>query len=112
MIVDFDAHQVDQFLLGCMISCALPTYILHYLPNFPLLFDLLTQGNGHERDFMEDERVYIMDMYNRWIYPNDMRAKGSGTLSFSLSLSPFVPPSFLKIDSFFPSFYCVIVTSW
>ena len=25
---------------------------------------------------MEDDRVYIMDMYNRWIYPNDVRAKG------------------------------------
>ena len=26
---------------------------------------------------MEDEKVYIMDMYNRWIYPNDVQAKGS-----------------------------------
>lgn len=34
------------------------------------------QGNGHERDFINDERVYIMDMYNRWIYPNDREAKG------------------------------------
>ena len=34
------------------------------------------QGNGHERDFISDERVYIMDMYNRWIYPNDRQAKG------------------------------------
>ena len=25
---------------------------------------------------MNDERVYIMDMYNRWIYPNDREAKG------------------------------------
>ena len=33
------------------------------------------QGNGHERDFMKDDRVYIMDMYNRWIYPNDKEAK-------------------------------------
>lgn len=33
------------------------------------------QGNGHENDFSGDERVYIMDMYNRWIYPNDRRAK-------------------------------------
>ncbi len=36
------------------------------------------QGNGHERDFMDDDRVYIMDMYNRWIYPNDREAKGQG----------------------------------
>ena len=33
------------------------------------------QGNGHERDFLDDERVYIMDMYNKWIYPNDGPAK-------------------------------------
>ena len=26
---------------------------------------------------MNDDRVYIMDMYNRWIYPNDVRAKGN-----------------------------------
>ena len=24
---------------------------------------------------MDDEKVYIMDMYNRWIYPNDIKAK-------------------------------------
>ncbi|WAQ97692.1 HDA11-like protein, partial [Mya arenaria] len=33
------------------------------------------QGNGHERDFMEDSRVYIMDVYNRGIYPHDGFAK-------------------------------------
>ncbi|KAM3914826.1 histone deacetylase 11 [Leptodactylus fuscus] len=33
------------------------------------------QGNGHERDFMDDKRVYIMDMYNRHIYPGDTAAK-------------------------------------
>ena len=33
------------------------------------------QGNGHERDFMDDENVYILDMYNRWIYPGDRHAK-------------------------------------
>lgn len=33
------------------------------------------QGNGHERDFMDDERVYIMDVYNRGIYPHDGFAK-------------------------------------
>ena len=34
-----------------------------------------TQGNGHERDFMGDKRVYIMDVYNRHIYPGDRFAK-------------------------------------
>ncbi|KYO29848.1 histone deacetylase 11 [Alligator mississippiensis] len=33
------------------------------------------QGNGHERDFMDDQRVYIMDVYNRYIYPGDGFAK-------------------------------------
>ncbi|CAJ0929985.1 unnamed protein product [Ranitomeya imitator] len=33
------------------------------------------QGNGHARDFMDDKRVYIMDMYNRHIYPGDTLAK-------------------------------------
>ncbi|KAM8799586.1 histone deacetylase 11 isoform 2-T2 [Eudromia elegans] len=33
------------------------------------------QGNGHERDFMDDNRVYIMDAYNRYIYPGDGFAK-------------------------------------
>ncbi|KAM6475833.1 histone deacetylase 11 isoform 1-T1 [Liasis olivaceus] len=33
------------------------------------------QGNGHERDFLEDRRVYIMDVYNRYIYPGDGFAK-------------------------------------
>ncbi|OMO66924.1 Histone deacetylase superfamily [Corchorus capsularis] len=34
------------------------------------------QGNGHERDFADDGRVYIMDMYNPQIYPFDMTARG------------------------------------
>ncbi|XP_060604311.1 histone deacetylase 11-like, partial [Ruditapes philippinarum] len=33
------------------------------------------QGNGHERDFMNDDSVYIMDVYNRGIYPHDGYAK-------------------------------------
>ncbi|KAK2152442.1 hypothetical protein LSH36_328g00006 [Paralvinella palmiformis] len=33
------------------------------------------QGNGHERDFEEDDRVYILDMFNRGIYPHDGYAK-------------------------------------
>ena len=34
------------------------------------------QGNGHENDFMHDSHVYIVDVYNKWIYPNDTQAKG------------------------------------
>ncbi|XP_047203902.1 histone deacetylase 11 isoform X4 [Girardinichthys multiradiatus] len=33
------------------------------------------QGNGHERDFLDDTRVFIMDMYNHNIYPGDLYAK-------------------------------------
>uniref|UniRef100_A0A3B4A7M9 Histone deacetylase domain-containing protein n=1 Tax=Periophthalmus magnuspinnatus TaxID=409849 RepID=A0A3B4A7M9_9GOBI len=33
------------------------------------------KGNGHERDFLDDQRVFIMDMYNRHIYPRDAYAK-------------------------------------
>ncbi len=36
---------------------------------------LCLQGNGHERDFMEEDKVYILDMYNRGIYPHDGFAK-------------------------------------
>lgn len=35
------------------------------------------QGNGHERDFTNCENVYIMDMYNANIYPQDHQAKKS-----------------------------------
>uniref|UniRef100_A0A8C5HC67 Histone deacetylase domain-containing protein n=1 Tax=Gouania willdenowi TaxID=441366 RepID=A0A8C5HC67_GOUWI len=33
------------------------------------------KGNGHERDFLNDQRVFIMDMFNRHIYPGDVHAK-------------------------------------
>ena len=29
------------------------------------------QGNGHERDHMDDENTYIVDAYNHNIYPGD-----------------------------------------
>lgn len=35
------------------------------------------QGNGHERDFQGDSRVYILDAYNRGIYPKDTEAKSA-----------------------------------
>lgn len=34
------------------------------------------QGNGHEKDFSGDSRVYILDMYNPDIYPFDYEARG------------------------------------
>jgi histone deacetylase 11 len=32
------------------------------------------QGNGHERDFINDEQVCIIDAYNPNIYPGDYEA--------------------------------------
>ncbi|KAK9052825.1 hypothetical protein SSX86_029455 [Deinandra increscens subsp. villosa] len=33
------------------------------------------QGNGHEKDFANDGRIYILDMYNPNIYPLDYEAR-------------------------------------
>lgn len=33
------------------------------------------QGNGHERDFLEDPNVHIIDFYNNNIFPADEKAK-------------------------------------
>ena len=33
------------------------------------------QGNGHERDFATDKNTFILDVYNRHIYPCDTEAK-------------------------------------
>ena len=33
------------------------------------------QGNGHERDFINISNVYIIDIYNGGIYPNDKIGK-------------------------------------
>lgn len=57
------------------------------------------QGNGHERDFMGDQRVYIMDVYNRHIYPGDRFAKRKLPATFSpeftLAWMGFSPEYFL-----------------
>uniref|UniRef100_A0A915PLK3 Histone deacetylase 11 n=1 Tax=Setaria digitata TaxID=48799 RepID=A0A915PLK3_9BILA len=52
MIVDLDAHQL-----------------------FVNIGRLFSQGNGHENDFNSDSRVFILDMFNNRIYPNDLRAR-------------------------------------
>uniref|UniRef100_A0A1A9WRL1 Histone deacetylase 11 n=1 Tax=Glossina brevipalpis TaxID=37001 RepID=A0A1A9WRL1_9MUSC len=44
------------------------------------------QGNGHERDFLHNRNVYIMDMYNVAIYPKDEPAKLA--VGFSVELRP------------------------
>ena len=35
------------------------------------------QGNGPERDFMDDPNIFIIDSYNPDIYPYDFQAKKS-----------------------------------
>lgn len=33
------------------------------------------QGNGHERDFVNNSNIFIMDVYNADIYPRDKDAR-------------------------------------
>ncbi len=35
------------------------------------------QGNGYQRDFLGDKDVFIVDMYNREIFPHDGKAKAA-----------------------------------
>ncbi|XP_022823677.1 histone deacetylase 11 [Spodoptera litura] len=50
--------------------------VLHDLIQNAMIVDLdAHQGNGYERDFLGVPEVYIMDMYNKHIYPNDKEAK-------------------------------------
>ena len=49
--------------------------IIIILMYFFTLKRILYQGNGHEADFDKDEQVFIMDVYNAYIYPRDMKVK-------------------------------------
>ncbi|XP_035442927.1 histone deacetylase 11 [Spodoptera frugiperda] len=50
--------------------------VIHHLIQNAMIVDLdAHQGNGYERDFLGVPEVYIMDMYNKHIYPNDKEAK-------------------------------------
>jgi histone deacetylase 11 len=42
------------------------------------------QGNGPERDFLGDDRVLIMDVYNRYIFPGDTEAKKAIDMELAL----------------------------
>ncbi|KHJ98735.1 hypothetical protein OESDEN_01284 [Oesophagostomum dentatum] len=57
LIVDLDAHQV-RGLFEILILVTIQ----------------MLKGNGHERDFGGDPRVFILDVYNPRIYPWDHRA--------------------------------------
>lgn len=45
------------------------------------------QGNGHERDALNDPDIYIIDAYNHGIYPNDVEAKDAIADDLSIKFS-------------------------
>ena len=47
------------------------------------------QGNGYERDLGMDSKVFIADIYNRWIYPNDREAKSKCSYTSVCSIRVF-----------------------
>ncbi|KAH0969475.1 hypothetical protein GBA52_028656 [Prunus armeniaca] len=49
---------------------------IHFAFERVMIIDLdAHQGNGHEMDFANDSRVYILDVYNPGIYPFDYEAR-------------------------------------
>lgn len=71
------------------------------------------QGNGHERDFLGDSSVYILDFFNPFIYPNDIYAKQAIAESVEIAYNtssdetylPTLKKTFQKsLNSFRPSF--------
>uniref|UniRef100_A0A0N4U4Q8 Histone deacetylase 11 n=1 Tax=Dracunculus medinensis TaxID=318479 RepID=A0A0N4U4Q8_DRAME len=64
------------FCVYADITLALKFLFLKHLIKRAMIVDLdAHQGNGHERDFSGDRRVYIFDMFNCQIYPNDKIAR-------------------------------------
>lgn len=60
LIVDLDAHQVR---LSKNAQLCVTIHKISF------------KGNGYARDFLNDQDIYIMDMYNYAIYPGDIPAK-------------------------------------
>ena len=69
------------------------------------------QGNGHERDHLENPDVFIVDAYNHRIYPGDMEARRAIGLDIPITYST-TDEKYLEemdaigteIDSFKPDF--------
>ncbi|XP_022104034.1 histone deacetylase 11-like isoform X2 [Acanthaster planci] len=60
------------------------------------------QGNGHERDFMNmQDTVYILDMYNRSIYPHDGYAKRGIRQKVELDFFTDDGPFLRAVDKYF-----------
>lgn len=69
------------FCLYADITLAIRFLLIEQLITKAMIVDLdAHQGNGHEHDFLKDDRVYIFDMFNYAIYPGDFKAKGNSTL--------------------------------
>lgn len=72
------SDQGGGFCAYADISLALQ-FLFHEKPDKvkkAMIIDLdAHQGNGHERDFMGDPNVYIMDVFNSYIYPRDYVAR-------------------------------------
>ncbi|XP_047538953.1 histone deacetylase 11 [Vanessa atalanta] len=58
------------------ITLLIKNLVVHRNVQNAMIVDLdAHQGNGYQRDFLGVPEVYIMDMYNRHIYPKDEEAK-------------------------------------
>lgn len=70
-----------------------------------LIIDLdVHQGNGHERIFMDDPNVMILDMYNRGIYPADEFARRAITADIPLDSGIQDEQYLSTVKSRFPEF--------
>ncbi len=56
------------------------------------------QGNGYQRDFVHDPDVYIMDAYNKDIYPHDTYAKQGIRLKVELDAFAIDSEYFPKVE--------------
>jgi len=69
------ATEGGGFCVYADITLTLQFLFLKKVISKAMIIDLdAHQGNGHENDFMHDTRVYIFDMFNDQIYPNDVQA--------------------------------------
>lgn len=74
------ARNGGGFCLYADITLAIKYLLLDERIDRAMIVDLdAHQGNGHERDFMGDDRVYIFDMFNYHIYPHDFEAKSKSS---------------------------------
>ncbi|KAI6189036.1 Hist-deacetyl domain-containing protein [Aphelenchoides besseyi] len=71
------ATKGGGFCVYADITLALSFLFLNERIKTAMIVDLdAHQGNGHEHDFANEDRVFILDMFNYQIYPGDFKAKG------------------------------------